>query len=283
MREAPLEGWDAIAPDSGNRGMPEASSRVPPSGFDASKTSGSKAFDTLRDHLDSNREVRREVEFAFSSLLTAANPTDRGLRFLFGNGAEWIMACAAWSAGVLTAPAGHNVDGFDLEDLLDSATSLWSVKASAAAKASQIRLKNFMGDGSGQVWDVPTLFVSPYLGGAVLIDPELHPEVREEARNTGDALVLSAGAVKKFAESHPKNIVRFDVAMNQGGVSADPYAFIKSVIAPEHFPILAKPFLAASPRKEGSRVDDITQLVALRDRGALTEAQFQKVIEAVVG
>ncbi len=36
--------------------------------------SGSPEFDSLRSHLMSNREVRREVEFAFSSLLTAANP-----------------------------------------------------------------------------------------------------------------------------------------------------------------------------------------------------------------
>src|SRR5690625_1788402 len=80
--------------------------------------SGSREFDVLKRHLETTPSVKREVEFAFSALLTAANPSDRGLRFLFGNGAEWIIAAAAWSSGVLVAPQGHNTNGFDLGDLL---------------------------------------------------------------------------------------------------------------------------------------------------------------------
>lgn len=230
----------------------------------------------------SNREVEREVEFAFSSLLTAANPSDRGLRFLFGNGAEWIMAAAAWSAGVLTAPAGHNANGFDLGDLLNKAKGLWSVKASASTTASQIRLKNFMGDGTGADWTEPTLFVGPYLSGAVLVDPTVHDDVKKEMRRTSDALVLSGGVVKRFALNNPSNYVPFDVAINQGGGSNDPYAFVKSVITPDHFPILSRPFLSSAPTTYNSRVEEITRLAELRDRGVLDEEQFKRAIDLVI-
>ncbi len=242
-------------------------------------SSGSVEFDRLRAKLIADTDLRREVEFAFSSLLTAANPSDRGLRFLFGNGAEWIIAAAAWSAGVLTAPQGHNVNGFDLGDLLDKAKGLWSVKASASPGSSQIRLKNFMGGGTDAVWTEPTLFVSPYLEGAVFVDPRLHTEVQSQVKNSGDALVLGAGVVRVFAKGHPTNHVRFEVARNQGEAKGDPYAFIKSVITPDHFPRLSKPFLASSPPTTSSRVDEINRLVQLRDDGVLTDEQLSKAIE----
>lgn len=245
--------------------------------------SGSGEFDALRSHLLANREARREVEFAFSALLTAANPSDRGLRFLFGSGAEWIMAAAAWSAGVLTAPAGHNSNGFDLGDLLVKAKGLWSVKASASTSASDVRLRNFMGDGAKADWVEPTLFVGPYLKGAVLVDPRIHAAVKEKMRRSSDALLLGGGVVKQFALDNPSNYVPFDVAINKGGGPNDPYAFIKSVIAPEHFPILSRPFVESAPVTTSSRVEEITKLVALRDAGALDEHQFRRAVNEVLG
>lgn len=245
-------------------------------------TSGSTEFDRLRAHLIANANVKREVEFAFSSLLTAANPSDRGLRFLFGSGAEWIMAATAWAAGILTAPAGHNADGFDLGDLLNNAKGLWSVKASASASAGDIRLKNFMGDGSGAAWTEPTLFVGPYLNGAVLVDPSLHVDVSEKVRRGSDALLLGGGVVKKFASQNPANYVSFDVAINNGGSANDPYAFVKSVITPEHFPILSKPLVASEPAVASNLVDDIRKLAELRDQGVLDEEAFSKALGVLV-
>lgn len=243
--------------------------------------SGSAEFDTLRHHLLNTPAVKREVEFAFSSLLTAANPSDRGLRFLFGNGAEWIMAAAAWSAGVLTAPAGHNANGFDLGDLLNKAKGLWSVKASASSSAGDIRLKNFMGDGANADWTEPTLFVGAYLKGAVLVDPAQHTEVHDKMRHSSDALLLGGGVVKRFAQDNPANYVSFDVAINQGGGANDPYAFVKSVITPEHFPILSKPFLAAAPIVTDNLVEEIKKLADLRDQGVLDDESFKKAVDRI--
>lgn len=244
--------------------------------------SGSKQFDTLKRHLDTHRDVVREVEFAFASLLVAANPSDRGLRFMFGGGAEWIMAAAAWSAGILTAPAGHNANGFDLADLLESARGMWSVKASAQEKSSPIRLTNFMGDGKGATWSDPTLFVGPYLGGAVFIDPTLEPDVRARTKRASDALVLSAKVVSDFADSHPENCIAFDVAINDGRAQGDRYAFIKSILAPAHFPHLSKPFTAATPVESSTLVDEIKRLTDLKEEGKLDDTQFNAAVQALL-
>lgn len=241
-------------------------------------TSGSLEFDKLKAHLEGTPSVRREVEFAFSALLTAANPSDRGLRFLFGNGAEWIIAAASWSAGVLVAPAGHNANGFDLGDLLDKARSLWSVKASASASSGQIRLINFMGDGASAAWNEPTLFVGPYVDGAVLLDPTADPDLADKARKGSDALVLSGGVVKSYAKDHPENHVQFDVQVNSGASANDPYAFVKSILDPAHFPVLSKPFVESEPMRTGSKVDEISRLTQLKTDGTLTDAQFQKAL-----
>lgn len=243
--------------------------------------SGSNEFDILREHLELRADVRREVEFAFSALLRAANPSDRGLRFLFGGGAEWIVAAAAWSAGILTAPAGHNANGFDLGDLLASAKGLWSVKASARSVSSPIRLRNFMGSGATADWADPTLFVGPYFGGAVLVDPSVHTKMRSSVRREDDALVISGAAVRSFARSHPANVALFDVASNEGEKASDPHAFIKAVLTPAHFPILSKPLLAAAPPEQSSRVEEVARLVAYRDQGVLDAEQFKRAIDYV--
>ena len=246
-------------------------------------TSGSPEFDKLKAHLESTPSVRREVEFAFSALLTAANPSDRGLRFLFGNGAEWIIAAASWSAGVLVAPAGHNANGFDLGDLLDKARSLWSVKASASASSGQIRLINFMGDGAAAVWNEPTLFVGPYVDGAVLLDPTADTDLAGRARRSSDALVLAGGIVKTYAKQHPENHVQFDVQVNSGASTNDPYAFVKSILEPAHFPVLSKPFVESEPLHTGSKVDEISRLAQLRADWILSEEQFQKALADLHG
>lgn len=246
-------------------------------------SSGSVEFDKLKAHLDSNGAVRREVEFAFTSLLTAANPSDRGLRFLFGNGAEWIIAAAAWSAGVLTAPAGHNENGFDLGDLLHKNRSLWSVKASASKSSGQIRLINFMGDGSDRSWNEPTLFIGPYYEGAVLIDPNSDPEIKQKARYGTDALILPGGTPKMYAQENPQNHIRFDVAVNEGDETGDPYTFIKSILVPQHFPNLSKPFAAAEPPKQGNVVEAVQKLVTLKESGQLDEEAFQLLLTQLAG
>lgn len=245
--------------------------------------SGSTAFDKLRHELLTNERLRKEVEYAFFKLVAAVNPSDRGQRFLYGNGAEWIMAAAAWQAGVLAAPMGHNADGFDLVDLLDNARGMWSVKASASTKASQIRLKNFMGSGHGATWDEPTLFISPYLGGAVLVDPRLHHEAAAATTSTKDALVVRSSAIRHFADAQPANYVPFSVAVNDGHKKPDPAAFAETILVADSFPLLSAPFRAAQPTKgQRSISEELEGLKILHDQGDLDDAQYQQAISMVL-
>lgn len=241
-------------------------------------SSGSIEFDRLKQELENNTGLKKEVEFAFSALLRAANPSDRGMRFLFGQGAEWIIASAAWEAGVLTAPSGHNQNGFDLGYLLNSAQGIWSIKASASKHNGTVRLKNFMGEGVGAEWEEPTLFVSPYLGGAVLVHPKIHTQVTQKARHSGDALTIGCGAVKKFAKENPENFAPFEVIENIGQNRADPYAFIRSILKPDIFPILSRPFQEAQAKTSTTVVDSIQELVRLEKDGVLTKDQLSQAI-----
>lgn len=246
-------------------------------------TSGSPEFDKFKRHIESNQTVRRELEFAFAKLLVAANPSDRGARFLFGGAAEWILAAGAWSAGVLVAPAGHNANGFDLADLLAKArTELWSVKASAAASPGDIRLVNFQGTGENRDWTEPTLFVGPYLGGGVLVDPTKATEVKNQMKRAGDSLTIRGRAIVEYKKDHPENHVAFDVAVNTGDIPYDSAAFPKSILDPATFPNLAKPFVAAKPVRDASTSAEIERLVGLRDKGVLSEEQFAKAVARII-
>jgi len=241
--------------------------------------SGSPEFDKFKKHIESNALVRRELEFAFAKLLVAANPSDRGARFLFGGAAEWILTAAAWSAGVLVAPAGHNANGFDLVDLLTKArTELWSVKASAAAKPADIKLVNFQGSGENRDWLEPTLFVAPHLQGGVLVDPKHASDVYAKMKRGGDSLTIRGKAIMDYRDVHPENHVIFDVAVNTGDIPYDSSAFPTSILDPATFPNLSKPFTEAKPTRDASTSAEIDRLADQRDRGLLTNEQYQKAI-----
>ena len=77
-----------------------------------------------------DRQLRNEIESLMLLLVETYNPSDRGVRFITGGIGEWMLAFAAYSAGVLSMPAGHNANGFDLAGLLAEAKRLWSVKGS---------------------------------------------------------------------------------------------------------------------------------------------------------
>lgn len=245
--------------------------------------SGSIEFDNVREYLNQNRDVKRELEFAFTSLLAAANPTDRGTRFAFGGGAEWIMAATAWCAGVLMAPKGHNTNGFDLTDLRNKARGLWSVKASASPQSSDIRLINYMGDGKDNAaWTVPTLFVGPYFGGAVFINPEQEIEIQKKTRKTSDALTLRSKYVRDFSEDHPANHIAFDVAINEGKTQSASHAFIKSILTPEHFPKLSQLFTSAEPISRNTRLETIKGYVQLHEQGVISKEQLENFVADLV-
>lgn len=244
-------------------------------------TSGSDAFDRLRNALTSDRALRAEVEQSLLALVEKVNVSDRGSRWVAGGTAEWILAAAAYAAGAIALPAGHNADGFDLEEVLSAARSVFGVKSSFS-KSADYRLTNGLG-GAGKGFAEPTVFLHPRLDGIVYVDPEQHPEILEHVKTRSDATVISLSAVRIHAEQHPECVIPLQVPLNLGRGTIDPTTlFAKELLTSGHYPLLQRVFEAASGATR-SIADEIRELRKLRDEGALTAAQFTQAVDLVVG
>jgi hypothetical protein len=197
--------------------------------------SGSTHLDRLRVAMESSG-LRGEVEAALQLLIDRVDPGDRGARFVIGTAVEWIIASAAWSAGVLSAPGGHSVDGFDLQDLEDQAKGLWSVKSSFQPKGSTFRISNGMG-GSGKGLMDPTVFLHPRLPGMVLVDPHAHPEVVATVRQKADGTDLPFAELRTHAERTPECVIALRMPVNEHRGKEDAaLLFTQGLLTADRFP-----------------------------------------------
>ncbi|MGQ2911092.1 hypothetical protein [Aeromicrobium sp.] len=240
------------------------------------QTSGSRAFDRFREALEADPSLRSEVEASLDLNVRRVNPSDRANRFGSGAAVEWILAAAAFSAGVLTVPGGHNTNGFDLRDLMDEARDdLWSVKNQT--KRGAFRISNGLGGGGRGLVDT-TVFLSPALPGITLVDPTHHPETAAEAVQHPDAVILPFAAVKDHAERHPECVAPCKMPTNPGTGSDDPWLdYVASLLSPERFPRLSMMFVQSKPASR-SFSDEVVRLAALRDEGAISTDQFADLI-----
>lgn len=245
-------------------------------------SSGSRAFDELRDGLARDPQVRSELENAFRLNVERVNPTDPGNRFIVGGAIEWLIAAAAWSLGVLTLPGGHSARGFDLLDLQDAARGLWSVKAQTGASAGQWRITNGLG-GAGKGFVEPTVFVAPHLPGLVFVDPAQHLEVSSEAQAKNDAVILPARAVRIHAQRHPECVAPLVAPVNEGRGRENPFlSYAQTLVNPGQFPRLSRMFEDATPRSGGA-VAEVAELVSLRSTGQITDQQFHALVNRIAG
>lgn len=237
--------------------------------------SGNTAFDALREKLATDKVLRDELEYALRANVSRVNPSDRANRFGSGGAVEWILAATAYNAGVITAPAGHNANGFDLRDLRKHAQELWSVKNTT--KRSDFRLTNGMG-GSGKGFVDPVVMLSPALPGLVFADPMKHLELASSARDTKDAVILPFRAVLEHANSHPECVAEIRMPTNEGAGQDDPWMdYVNSLLDPIRFPKLSKMFAEAKPAAQ-SVIGEITRLAELRDSGVISGTQFDSFI-----
>lgn len=220
------------------------------------------------------------MENALAFLLARANPTDRAARFVVGGAVEWIVAAAAWSAGVLTIPGGHNANGFDLTDVLSQAKGLWSIKFGSQRRPGEWRLTNGLG-GAGKGFVEPTIFVHKKLGGLLYIDPAQHPSVVAKVVSADDAAKLPFRVTLDFASAHPECVAEVDVPINEGQSASDPHAFIKDLLSPVTFPNLGKVFVDATPIPK-TVADEIRHLTELRDSGVLSNDQLKLAIDKLL-
>lgn len=248
------------------------------SGLSGGTTSGSAAFDDFRDALASSTQLRNELEQALRANVHRVNPTDRANRFGSGGAVEWILASAAFAAGVLSVPGGHNANGFDLRALRDDARGLWSVKNQTSPKPMAYRITNGLG-GSGGGFTEPTVFLSPHLPGVVFAHPRLHTELLGATYDSGDATMLGFAALRRHAEEHPECVARCEMPINPGTGAEDPWlAFVESLLNPQQYPTLARMFVASKP-VQGNLASELQTIVALRAAGSLTAEQFDAAVE----
>jgi hypothetical protein len=246
-------------------------------------SSGSAAFDKLRDYLEHDRAVRVEVENAFAALTERINVSDRGSRFVAGKTGEWIIAAALYSAGIIAIPEGHNADGFDLSGVEAAAKGLFSVKCSFSP-TSAFRISNGI-NGSGRGFVEPTIFVHQRLGGLAFADPVIHADLAAKAQKKPDAVLLGMAHIKEHVEAHPECLIPLTVPLNKGRGTYDPaMEFTKSLLTQEGvYPNLSRVFEdVRKNRAGGSIIEGILQLRLLMDEGALTEDQFKRAVDKLL-
>ncbi|MBA8989917.1 hypothetical protein FHW23_001163 [Curtobacterium pusillum] len=166
-----------------------------------------------------------------------------------------------------------------MRDLRKQAQGLWSVKNSTR-KRSDFRLTNGMG-GSGKGFRDAVLMLSPSLPGIVFADPEIHRELADSARETGDAVILPFRAVEAFAMNHPECVALCSMPVNDGSGQDDPWMdYVASLLDRVRFPRLARMFVEAAPPAR-SIVDEVVRLAQLRDSGVITASAFESAVAAL--
>lgn len=168
---------------------------------------GQAAFAVLKDALETDADLRDDVEKAFDLLLSRYNTRIYENRFLVGGVAERIIAAAFAALGHEATKTGVKVTRTDLK-VLDSDLS---VKGAFKPKTRDIRLINTMGNTSKPIWDEPTIFIASGLGIGYA-DPTLLPE---KTRKLKDALVIRFSELCEFWESSPSHFVGMNIPFSR--------------------------------------------------------------------
>lgn len=250
-------------------------------------SSGSPAFDVLRAAYISDPNLRTETEWAFRLAVETYNPSDRGIRFIIGGIGEWIITLAAYKAGLITMPGGHNADGHDTEALLrEQGKNLWSVKTSYDPKAAyKFTITNGQG-GAGKGLVVATVFLAPGLPGMVMVAPDTYPEMAGlvETKAGAGETKLAKKHVVDFAAAHPECVVPISMPPNPGAAIREPsLEAVRLLVDVDQFPTLRKMFADVRQHDSGrSVVEQIQRLKELKDAGDLDPDSYDAAIRLVV-
>lgn len=247
--------------------------------------SGSAQFDRLRDAFAGDPALRQETEWAFRLAVETYNPSDRGLRFITGGIGEWIVTLAAYCAGIVTLPDGHNANGHDTVDLISQTRALWSVKTSyqAFTNSGAFTISNGQG-GYGAGFVVPTIFLAPGLPGIVYADPELHVELASQLILGKGETKLRKAAVRVHADANPTCVVELKMPVNPGSALRDPaLEAVRLMLDGPQFPRLSTMFKDVAAQADQGLIPQLHALVALRDSGDLTEEQYRGAVSALTG
>jgi hypothetical protein len=224
--------------------------------------------------------LREETEWAYRLAVEAYNPSDRGLRFITGGIGEWIVTLAAYQAGIVTLPEGHNADGHDILDLLQQSRELWSVKTSYDPGGTFTITNGQGGPGAGLT--VPTIFLAPGLPGIVYVHPGRHPTLVAQQREYKDSMKLKKSCIKAHANDHPECVIPFKMPINPGSALVDPgLAAVRLLLDGPQFPRLSAMFRDSKAHADSSLVSQLRELEGMRTRGALTDEQYRSAVQKI--
>lgn len=244
-------------------------------------STGNSAWDKMRLAIAKDPGLRQEIEWLMLQSVSTYNPSDRGIRFIIGTIGEWLLAFAAYAAGVVTLPDGHNADGHDLRAVLKSSDAQWSVKSSYT-KGGTFGTSNGLGGGAGMGMTAPTVFWSPEFPGMVFVDPLRHHEVKAAEVARGGQVQLSKAVVLEHARKNPDCVIQCAIPENPKTATKDPgFEAVKMLVSNGTFPRLQKMLKDTLPKDSKNIAEQIMDLRSLRDAGDLTEETYERAINKI--
>lgn len=252
------------------------------------RSGGLSEWETFRSAFQADPALRLELENFARIVLENFNPSGRAARFIYGSMNEWGLALAAFCAGLLTLPQGHDANSTDLSGVVDQQRALWSVKASASTDVRyNFILQNFR---SGEVvppYDFPTtVFLHPVLPGITIVEPTLHSHVVDGVVVNRDARVLPVGLLSAHALVHPECVIPFQQPANQGGGNPDEVTgldIVRGIVDTPLFTRLRTPFRLAAEAQRGDVVTRLHDIQRMIQDGLLTQDQGQAAINILLG
>jgi hypothetical protein len=218
-------------------------------------------------------EIKHDLERALEEVVTQYDTRNYENRFVAGGAAEILLACAIRATGTPVDSSGGTTVGSDLTVYAMRFKEAFSVKASFSGYSS-IRLVNVQGASRGATWSRPTIFMLPGTG-LVYADPG-HAEIAGSVVRTGDALVISRGAVEEHARAHPDLVVSLRVPSNPGtGRKVASVEIVSAMLAQGRYPHLSAHNEPEPAPTAGRRVaHELRELAELYQAGSLTETEF---------
>jgi hypothetical protein len=242
---------------------------------------GSFAWDKMRLAIMKDPGLRQEIEWLMLQSVSTYNPSDRGIRFIIGTIGEWLLAFAAYAAGVVTLPDGHNADGHDLRAALASSDAHWSVKSSYT-RGGAFGTSNGLGSGAGLGMTAPTVFWSPEFPGMVYVDPSAHGGVKAAEVARGGQVQLAKSVVLQHALANPECVIECSIPDNPKTATRDPgFEAVKMLVSNGTFPKLQKMLIDGSPKQQTNIAEQIRELRSLRDAGDLNETAYENAINKI--
>lgn len=242
--------------------------------------SGSDDWDRLKAAIESDVQLKAEIEWLLLLSLETYNPSDGGNRFITGAIGEWMLAFAAYAAGVLTLPDGHSATGHDLRSLRTQAGEMWSVK-SASKPGGNFKITNGQG-GAGKGMTTPIVFWSPEFDGMVYAHPSFHPWVKTAEYSVRDGMVIPKKVIHQHAKDNPSCFIPLRIPVNPGTATRDPgFEAVKLLVEGPQFVRLKKMLEDVAFQENTTVVSQLRALQAMRSAGELSDAAYDAAVHKV--